>query len=646
MARINRSNRITHGTILLGVALGFVLAPRSSRVLGADLETRPIVLRSLTGPDGKLVDLKAPKRGATAIVFYSTECPISNSYSPTLNRLVAELPADRVRLVGACVDPDLTDADVAAHAKDFHLSFPVVRDRDGSLAKRLGATVTPEAFVIDAESRVRYHGRIDDQYAERQKPNATSAKRELRDALLAVLAGRDPAEASVEAVGCPLPEHPKPAATPTYAKDVATILQKNCQECHRKGKVAPFSLETYEQARKRADDIAAVTSDRAMPPWKPVPGVGPRYKHDRSLSKADIATLAAWADAGAPLGDAADMPPPPQFTDEWALGTPDLVIEPPADFAIPADGSDIYRCFVIPTNLPSDVYISAIEYRPGNHRVVHHMLAYVDTSGEARKKDAADPGLGYSCFSGPGVEVHGDLGGWAPGNEPSRLPDGVGRSLPKGADVIVQVHYHPDGKPETDRSRIGVHFSRQPIRQTLHWGFALNPGLELPPGESNIEIKAKWEVPVDLVAYGVTPHMHLLGRDIKMSVEYPDGRAQDLVKIADWDFAWQNTYYFAQPLELPKGSQVFVVSHYDNSAGNPRNPNSPPKLVKWGEATTDEMCIGFVAVTKKGQDLTRPGEKDDLHDIFQAQREEAEKKYREAAEKREKEAKSRESNGR
>jgi mono/diheme cytochrome c family protein len=529
---------------------------------------------------------------------------------------------------------------VAAHAKDFGLKFPVVRDRNGSLAAKLGAKVTPEAFVLDAAGRIRYHGRIDDQFAARQKPNANPGTHELRDAVAAVLAGRNVAAPHVEAVGCPIPEPPKPASAPTYAKEVSRILQKNCQECHRKGQVGPFALETYEQARKRADDIANVAEDRSMPPWKPAPGVGPRFKHDRSLSTADIATLAAWAVAAAPLGNPADLPPPASFAADWVLGTPDLVIEPSEDMAIPADGPDIYRCFVIPTNLPNDVYISAIEYRPGNRRVVHHMLAYVDVTGEGRKRDAAFPGPGYECFSGPEVEVHGDLGGWAPGNEPSRLPDGIGRVLPKGSDVVVQVHYHASGKPETDRSRIGLHFSRKPVKQVLHWNFAINvDGLKLPPGESNVEIKAAWPVPVDLVAHAVTPHMHLLGRDMTMQVSYPDGRTEDLVKIADWDFAWQNTYYFEKPLDLPKGSVVKVVAHYDNSAGNPRNPNKPPKLVKWGEATTDEMCVGFIAVTMKGQDLTRAGAKDELHDVFAQQRDEYRKRMEEAARKRAAEAK-------
>ncbi len=594
--------------------------------------TLKVELRPVHGPDGKLVELKAPAKGASVLVFYSSECPISNAYSPTLNRLAAEFPPDRARIVGVCVDPDLTNDEIKTHAKDFALKFPIIRDRNGALAARLGATVTPEAFVVDDAGRVRYHGRIDDQFIGRRKANAVPATNELRDALQAVLSAREVAVEHVEAVGCPLPEQAKPTEPPTYNGQVALLLQKHCQECHRKGQVAPFALDTYEQARKRAADISAVVEDRAMPPWKPVPGIGPKFQHSRALDKSAIATIAAWAAAGAPLGDPSTAPAPARFPEDWVLGTPDLIVQPAEEFSIPAEGQDIYRCFVVPTNLPKDVYLTAIEYQPGNRKVVHHMLAFVDTSGKAREKDAQEPGPGYTCFSGPGVEIHGDLGGWAPGNEPSRLPDGIGRAMPKGADVIIQVHYHPDGKPETDRSRIGLHFARTPIKQTLHWNAAIDHGLNIPAGASAHESRAAWPVPVDLVAHAVIPHMHLLGRDIQMSVTFPDGRTEDLVKIADWDFAWQNTYYFDKPMDLPKGSVVKVVAHFDNSKDNPKNPNrANPIPVHWGEATTDEMNIGFIAVTKKGQDLTLPGAKDDLHDIFQKQRKEFEEEMRRRA---------------
>jgi len=625
--------------------LGFVLVagiPLMSSAGFADdsLVNQRVELGTMKAPDGAPVELKAPPGGTVVLIFYSSECPISNSYSPFLNRLRDEYPEKTVRVVGVCVDPDLSRSDVESHAKEYELKFPVIHDRHAALSAKVGAKVTPEAFVLDDRGRIRYHGRLNDQFAARQKRNANSKTNELRDAIDAILAGKNVEVPYVEAVGCPIPTPTiSQSEPPTYATHVASILQKNCLECHRRGQVGPFPLETYEQARKRADDLASVAEDRLMPPWKADPHVGPGFKNDRSLSSEEISTLLAWAEAGAPEGDPSQTPAPPQFHDDWALGTPDLVVEMPDNFPIPASGEDIYRCFVIPTRLPADTYINAIEYRPGNRRVVHHMLGYVDVSGEGRKKDAADAEQGYSCFSGPEVDVHGDLGGWAPGNDPSRLPDGLGRSLPKNADVIIQVHYHPSGKDETDRSRVGLYFSKKPVKQVLHWNAAAKFDLDIPPDQPNFKAEGVWVAPVELEAWGVTPHMHLLGKDMLMSLEFPDGRKQDLVKLNDWDFAWQNAYYFKNPITLPKGTRLRVVAHYDNSSGNPRNPNNPPKRVKWGEATTDEMCIGFIAVTKKGQDLTRPGEKDDLNEIFKAQIEEYKAKAREAQKARQAEKK-------
>ena len=615
--------------------LGMVALFPVVEVMGG--ETRSFKDVRVSGTGGRKVALAAPAKGATAVVFYSTECPISNAYSPTLDEIGKEFKGRPVRLVGVCVDPDLSDHDVEQHARDFGLHLELARDPSGLLARKLGVKMTPEAVVLDDRGMIRYRGRIDDQFAARGVRRANPSGNELRDSLAAVLAGKEVAVPHAEAVGCPLPETASAPADPTYSKDVAPILNANCVECHRRGQVGPFALESYDQARKRASDIATVVEGRSMPPWKPAPHFGTAFRDSRALSESMIATLVAWADSGAPEGDRSQLPAPPTFSSDWALGTPDLVIDLGVDFPVAAGGDDVYRCFVAPTNLPDDVFISAIDYRPGNRKVVHHVLAYVDVSGKARERDLAEPGPGYACFAGPGEPIHGDLGGWAPGMRPSFLPDGVGRSLPKKSDVIIQVHYHPSGKAETDRTQVGLYFAKKPIKQTLHWNAALNTQMRLPPGKANIEIKAEWEIPVDLVAYAVTPHMHLLGRDMTMSLQFPDGEVKDLIKIDDWDFNWQQAYYFERPFDVPKGSRLLVESHYDNSASNPRNPNHPPKLVGWGEATNDEMCIGFLAVTRKGQDLTRPGEKDDLAAIFRKQMEERraelEKRIRAAREK-------------
>ena len=245
----------------------------------------------------------------------------------------------------------------------------------------------------------------------------------------------------------------------TYTKDVAPILYQHCLACHRKGQVAPFGMETYEQVRKRASDISTVVEDRTMPPWKAARHFGVKLRNDRSLSDAEIATIQKWADSDAPEGNPADLPPAPKFPEGWTLGTPDLVVDIGTDFQVPAAGEDIYRCFVIPTDLPQDVYVSGTVYRPGNPRVVHHILSYVDTTGEARQKDAADQTPGY--------------------------------------------------------------FARKPVKRTVHRAGAWNPALVLDPKRpdaSHIEVKASWTVPVDVIAFGCAPHMHLLGHDMTMSL--------------------------------------------------------------------------------------------------------------------------------
>jgi len=396
------------------------------------------------------------------------------------------------------------------------------------------------------------------------------------------LLGKEPVKAK---------EPVKTKEAPTFTRDVAPILQAKCQLCHRRRHVGPFALETYEQARKRASDIAYVTGERSMPPWKPAPGVGPSLKHDQSLSREEIATLVAWADAGAPKGDPKDMPPPPKFAEGWKLGPPDLILEPTEDYSIAPSSPDTYRCFVLPTNLTKDTYVSAIDFRPGNAKVVHHINAFLDTTGAARKRDEADPGSGYTSFAGPGIEAYEELCFWATGHVASHLPDGIGIRFPKQSDVILQVHYHPTGKPEVDRTRLGIYFSRKPVKQALHWNAASNSDFQLPAGKPDIEIKASWYIPVDLEVLAVSPHMHGLGHDMRVVVTLPNGRTNDLIHIPSWDPSWQSSYYFQKPIPVPKGSVVKVIAHFDNSS-HPRNPNQPPKLVTWGQMRATRCARG------------------------------------------------------
>lgn len=573
--------------------------------------------REVRAVDGAKVRLAPDWGNALVLVFYSTECPISNAASPELIEASRLAPREKLTFVGICVDPDLTDREIAQHAKEYALDYPIARDRRGTLAKSFGISKIPEAVVLDAGRAVAYQGRVDDTFAARMKRNLAPQHHDLKDAIAAVLAGKAPASAKTEPIGCPLPD--PSASPPAFADEVALILERNCQSCHRPGQIGPFPLLTYEQAKKRADDIARVAEDRLMPPWKPDPHFGVPLLHDGAMTDDEIDALVAWAEAGAPLGEQEKLPPPASFPEGWGLGTPDLVLEMSEEYAVPAAGDDIYRCFVLPTNLPKDVYVAAYEYQPGNPRVVHHMLGYVDATGEGRKRDEQDPGYGYTNFNGPGIaQIHSDLGGWAPGIGAQQLPDGIGRSVPAGSDVIVQVHYHPNGKPQADRSRVGLYFARKPIKQTLHWAASANHDFVLKPHQEQ-EVKAAWKIPTDVEAIGVVPHMHLLGKSMTMRATLPPeqgGRTIDLIRIPAWDFNWQSVYSFAEPIKLPKGTVIRVDAAFNNTTD---------REVTWGEATTDEMCIGFIGLVKEGQDLTRPGEKDDLIKLLHPERSRARK---------------------
>ncbi len=385
----------------------------------------------------------------------------------------------------------------------------------------------------------------------------------------------------------------------TYNKDIAPLLWKNCASCHRPGQVAPFSLLTYKDAAKRADFLASVARKRRMPPWKPESGYG-EFRHERRLSVAEIKLLSRWADDGAPEGDAKDLPPAPKFTSDWQLGEPDLVIKMPAPFNVPADGPDIYQCFPVPLPIQEDRQIAAVEFRPGNPRVVHHSLIFLDRSGYARQRADKEKGPGFRSFGGPGFIPSGALGAWVPGAVTERMPDGLGMECRKGSVLVIQIHYHPDGKQETDQSSVGIYFVKKPAQRLFDAVSINSSAIDIPPGAKHHVVKAQTTpLPVDILLLNIGPHMHYLGREVKCWAETPEGKTVPLIWIKDWDFNWQGGYSFAKPIPLPKGTIFKTEGTFDNSADNPLNPNSPPKRVRYGEATTDEMllCIaGFVTV--------------------------------------------------
>jgi hypothetical protein len=391
------------------------------------------------------------------------------------------------------------------------------------------------------------------------------------------------------------------SAAVTFSADVAPIVYANCVSCHRTGEVAPFPLVSYDDVRKHAKQIAAVTASRYMPPWKPQPGWG-HFVGERRLTDAQIKTLADWATAGAPQGDPAATPPVPTFSSDWRLGKPDLVVKMDKPFTIPADGDhgrDMYRAFVVPLNLDKDQYVTAVEFRPDSRTVLHHALFFLDTGGAGRRKEAQerDGQPGFKTFGGPGVAVTGGLGGWAPGAMPEPLPEGWARLARKGADLILQCHFHPTGKVETEQATLALYFSKTVPDRIVGGGNVHTFAIDIPPGDANYVREASYTVPVDVDVIGLTPHAHLLCKDMKGWATLPDGTRQNLIWIADWDFNWQGSYEFDKPVRLPAGTVVHMRYTYDNSADNERNPNVPPKRVHFGEQTTDEMAFLFMEVS-------------------------------------------------
>ena len=542
---------------------------------------------------------------ATVFVFTTRDCPITNTSIPELNRIAASFRQRNIGFFAVQSDPTQSAEAVQKHAAEYAISFPVLLDPKLTLAKEIGAKVTPEAAVVDNKGNLLYLGRIDNRVEDITRKRNAATVHDLSVTLDAVLAGKPVPNVRTKAVGCSIPFILAEAENraPTYAHDVAPILHANCASCHRPGEVAPFSLLTYADARKRADQIAYVTSSGFMPPWKAEPGYG-HFLDERRLTAGQLEILSRWAKAGAPEGDPQEAPAPPQFTPGWQGGEPSLTAKMPQEFSLPASGPDQFQCFVIPVSVPEDEYVTQMEFRPGNARIVHHSILFMDTSGRGRARDAATPEPGYPCIGGPGFLAAG-LGGWAPGASPTSFPEGAARPLKRGTDIVVQIHYHPSGKPETDLSSLGLTFGPAPTRGFVS-AIIGTTKFDIPAGASNYRIKASLTMPMAGVAVGITPHAHYLAKDMKITARKPDGTAKPLIWIKDWDFNWQGQYAFAEPVELPRGARIELEYGYDNSAENPHNPSSPPKRVLFGEETTDEMAFGFVQIVLPRPEDQRP----------------------------------------
>lgn len=394
------------------------------------------------------------------------------------------------------------------------------------------------------------------------------------------------------------------SAAPTFSRDVAPIFQKHCMECHRPGEIAPMALTSYEEARPWAKSIRTEVAAQRMPPWHADRGAF-AYANDESLSEKDIKTIVAWVDSGAAQGDPKAMPKNPDFSTDWKLGKPDVVLQMPLEYEIGPEGDEIYHCFVMP-EATEDRWVDGVEFRPGNRAINHHVVLFLDGGGKAAVNlDNATEGPGYPCFGSPNFQPSDILGVWAPGANPDKLPEGVARWVPKGSRIVMQLHYHRNGKLEHDKSEVGLHYAKGQTKQRLRLGVAVDFKINLEAGQKDVASIAQWRFTKPAQVRSLFPHMHLIGKTIGMTAFLPDGTQKELLAVSRYDFNWQRTYEFAEPVSVPAGTRVEVKAIYDNSADNPRNPNKPPIPVKFGFATTDEMNVGFVYYTEEGEDLTK-----------------------------------------
>lgn len=539
----------------------------------------------LVGASGKV---HADKR-ATVVLFLSTDCPVCAQYSPRINRLMAKFAPSGVEFKTYFPNEGDTADAVAQYCKERNLGSNWELDPGAVEATKLGVKIVPTAVILDPEGKKIYEGSIDD------SPITDTVKKKYVEGILTQLvAGKTPAFSSNEPKGCfIMPGDPvKAPKAAAFATDVAPIIYKHCTQCHRPGEAAPFSLTNYDEARKWAKNIAKVTGAHQMPPWKAVKGYG-EFNDENRLTDEEIQTLKTWADNGAPRGDVSKEPKAPVFKSGWVMGEPDLVVAPSAPFKVPAEGRDVYRHFVIKTNMKEPVYVTALDVKPGNRKVVHHVIAFLDEKGVSNSLDGKDKDgqPGYSGFGGPGFMPDGALGGWAPGLQPRNLPSGAGLEIKPGTNIVLQIHYHLDGKEEIDQTKVGLYFSKVPVDKKVKIAWLANPFFKLKAGEAHQVVKFTYPIMSNVIAYGMMPHMHMLGRSMKATLQLPDGSTKPLVWVDDWDFNWQMTYTFKQPLHIPKGSKILIEAVYDNSSNNPNQPNNPPRDVTWGEQTTDEMFL-------------------------------------------------------
>ncbi len=566
-------------------------------------ETSPIgkKIDGFTAKDfyGKQISLADFEDAEVVVVaFLGTECPLAKLYAPVLQELHTKYADKGVVFLG--VDSNRQDnvTEIANYARTHGVEFSILKDAGNVLADQFGAIRTPEMFVLDKSRVVRYWGRVDDQFGiqengisyQRDEPN----RRDLAVAVDELLAGKEVSQAIAKNTGCRIGRirEPNPNSEVTYSDQIVRIFNANCVACHREGQIGPFTLTSYDDAAGWAEMIQEVVAEQRMPPWHADKQFG-HFSNDASLSEEEKELIYKWVAAGAPEGDPANLPEPPQFAEGWQIGEPDEVIQMDEPFTVPAEGVVDYQKFVIDPGWDEDKWLQGIECRPGNPAVVHHIIVYLIPPNVAP--------------TGRAGRVQTDwLGAFAPGLRQELLPKGLARFVPKGSKLLMEMHYTPNGTEQDDQSYAGFIFADpKEVKKEVVWQNAGNFTLAIPPHEPNHEVTSEYMFRQNLTLLSISPHMHLRGKDFRYDLIYPDGKQETLLWVPKYDFGWQTTYILEEPIQVPRGSRLHCVAHFDNSADNLNNPD-PSREVGWGEQSWDEMMFGWFEVAPTDQDLTKP----------------------------------------
>lgn len=568
----------------IAFVVAVVLSIAASSVRGESLIGRKIdgfTLQDHLGASHSLDEWR--DKQAVVVVFLGTECPLAKLYGSRLAEIAAEYAPKDVQIVG--IDSNQQDSllEIGHFVRTHKIDFPLLKDTANKVADEFGAARTPEAFVLDAEGVVRYHGRIDDQFGVGYQ-RTNGVKRDLAVALDELLAGKPITTPETDAPGCLIGrvQQKTPQGEITYTKHISRLVDTHCVRCHRAGQIAPFTLTSYEDVNAWAETICEVIDDGRMPPWHANPAYG-HFANDANMPAKDKQLIRDWVDNGMPEGDAADLPEPTKYVDGWQIPTPDVVVRLPQPFNVPEKGTVEYQYFYPDTKFEHDTWIRGAEVRPTNHAVVHHVLVFFLPPGQDEIR-AEDP-------------LFNAIAAFAPGMPAGLWPEGYARFVPAGSKLVFQMHYTPNGTAQIDQTEVGLVFADPSVEQKeVRMAVAVNTDLRIAPHDGNAYVVAGYDFKHDGILHSVMPHMHYRGKSFRFTANYPDGKKEILLDVPRYDFNWQNVYTFAEPKRMPTGTVIMCDGYYDNSEENLSNPD-PSKEVRWGDQTWEEMMLGVLIVS-------------------------------------------------